>query len=107
VPGRADGWVEMVNPPVDSFRALPSRPGHIQPALRHLLHLSSLLLVTSCSQADCSEFGWSRLYSSCQVSASSWRRTARLRSACPYAMALSPFVYLEPVAALRCVFDHR
>jgi hypothetical protein len=52
-------------------------------------HRSSPLLVTSCSQADCSGSGWSRLSSSCRVSASSWRTMARLRSACPY--AIGPF----------------
>jgi hypothetical protein len=56
-------------------------------------HRSSPLLVTSCSQAGCSGSGWSRLSSSCRVSASSWRTMARLRSACPYAMAASPFTY--------------
>jgi hypothetical protein len=50
-------------------------------------------LVASCSQADCSGSSRSWLSRSCRVWASSWRTRARLRSACPYAMVLSPFLY--------------
>src|SRR5580693_10650883 len=59
-----------------------------QATREHVLYRLSALPVASCSQADCSGSGWSRLSSSCRVSVSSWRRRARFRSACPYAMGL-------------------
>jgi hypothetical protein len=64
------------------------QPRSSRPAIPHVAVLPGLLI--PCRQADCSRSGWPRRLSRSLVSASSWRMRARLRSACPYAMADSP-----------------